>query len=487
VLWHRLKQLGSDSLVYGLGNALSLSANFLLLPLYSRIFTPDEFGVIDLLTTLSTILAVFIIMGFTSAQTFFFFEDEQLSSRRLLLSTSFLFRLVVALFLCGTLFMSAEIVAQYLLQDVQRANLLRVTAAYVAVLVMRTLFANILRLLFVRLRYLIVTVGSTAFMVLLIILFVWIGDWRLQGVVWGRFLGTLAGVMVGFLFIREYVAFEFSHHRLLDMIKYGLPLLPSELSVWGIRYIGRYFVLSFGGLGDVGLYSYAGKLAMAIGLVTYAIRIAWPPLAMSIAKQEDAKTFYAKVTTYYIIGLSLLAVFLSLFSRDIIALISASSYLPAHRAVGIMAFAEIGYGLIPILGIGLMIEKRTGIIGLALAVGFVADLVANVILVPWLGVAGAAMATTLSFICTNLIMWFKTKSVYPINYETKRIVVALLLSWLVIGAGLLLPTDMSEWLTLTFKSSLVIGLIVALVALSVIETQELRLVYNKLVTRRAVH
>ena len=71
----RLRQLGKDSVIYGFGGMFARGIGFFLLPVYTRIFTPGEYGTIEMLMVLNSLLGTVLVMGMDSAQTFYFFEQ----------------------------------------------------------------------------------------------------------------------------------------------------------------------------------------------------------------------------------------------------------------------------------------------------------------------------------------------------------------------------------------------------------------------------
>ena len=70
----RLKQLGKDSVIYGIGGILAKAVSFLLLPVYTRIFSPDEYGTIEMLTVICSFLSSILVLGMDSAQSMYFFK-----------------------------------------------------------------------------------------------------------------------------------------------------------------------------------------------------------------------------------------------------------------------------------------------------------------------------------------------------------------------------------------------------------------------------
>ncbi len=73
----RLKQLFNDSVIYGIGGVLAKGLSFFLLPVYTRIFSPAEFGNIEMMMVIVSFLTSLLVMGMDSAQSFYFFEQKK--------------------------------------------------------------------------------------------------------------------------------------------------------------------------------------------------------------------------------------------------------------------------------------------------------------------------------------------------------------------------------------------------------------------------
>ena len=74
---NRLKQLGKDSLIYGLGGVLAKSIGFFLLPVYTRIFDPADYGTIEMLSVIVGLFSAVLAMGMDSTQSFYFHKQKQ--------------------------------------------------------------------------------------------------------------------------------------------------------------------------------------------------------------------------------------------------------------------------------------------------------------------------------------------------------------------------------------------------------------------------
>jgi len=73
----RFRQLWKDSVDYGLGGILAKSIAFFTLPIYTRIFTPSDYGTIEMLTVISGFLGSILVAGMDSAQSMYFFKYKE--------------------------------------------------------------------------------------------------------------------------------------------------------------------------------------------------------------------------------------------------------------------------------------------------------------------------------------------------------------------------------------------------------------------------
>ena len=96
MILNRLKQLGKDSIIYGLGGILAKSVSFFMLPIYTRIFSPSDYGTIEMLTVISSFVGAILAMGMDSAQSMYFFKnkEEGKSAQVRLISSIFQWRLL---------------------------------------------------------------------------------------------------------------------------------------------------------------------------------------------------------------------------------------------------------------------------------------------------------------------------------------------------------------------------------------------------------
>ena len=113
--------------------------------------------------------------------------------------------------------------------------------------------------------------------------------------------GTGAVFLAGLLWQRAPPARAASPSRplLRRMIRFGLPTMPAELSLYSLNFIDRILIVRLAGLAEAGLYALAIKFAQGINVLARGFQLAFPPLAYSIADDDEARRAYSLIVTWF--------------------------------------------------------------------------------------------------------------------------------------------------------------------------------------------
>jgi len=106
------KKLLSDSFIYGFGSIVIKAIAFFTLPIYTRLFTPEEFGILEMFNTIAGMLSIFMTMGLDSAQSFYFMEAKNNGNRSIIDITASIFQLRI---IVGIIVVFLSIVFSYLI------------------------------------------------------------------------------------------------------------------------------------------------------------------------------------------------------------------------------------------------------------------------------------------------------------------------------------------------------------------------------------
>ncbi len=210
----QLKRLGKHSVIYGLGGLVSRILAVLLLPLYTRYLSPSDYGKVETLIALTTVIGIALSAGIGSAFFRFYFDSAEPAARRRVLRTSFWFIMGMAtLGLVVGVALASEI-SQILFGTIQRREL--VAASFVGLWAGMnwTQLTNLFRVeersaafVSASIANILVTVGATLILVVAL-------DKGPIGVIVGNFTGTLAVYAVLVLYRREQLGLEFDRKLL---------------------------------------------------------------------------------------------------------------------------------------------------------------------------------------------------------------------------------------------------------------------------------
>jgi O-antigen/teichoic acid export membrane protein len=228
--------------------------------------------------------------------------------------------------------------------------------------------------------------------------------------------------------------------RLGQLLRFGLPTVPAEASVYALSIVDRYYVYHDRSPGLAGLYSIAVKLAGAVAFIVRAFQYAWPPLAYSVSDDAEAARLYGLVTTYYVLVSGWVVAGLALLGRWVLRLLAAPAYYGAYRALPWVALGWAMYGLWVVF---LVIAGRAKVTTRnfpAAFVGLAANVVLLVALVPPLGIAGAGIALSGAYAVMLTAMHLLTRRAFSVAFEWRRLAqLALVMGGVAVMGDLLLP------------------------------------------------
>ena len=422
----QLKRLGKHSAIYGLGGLVSRIIAVLLLPLYTRYLSPSDYGTVETLIALTTVIGIVLRMGITSAFFRFYFDSPEPEKRRVVLRTSFWFTMSMATIgmlagialspgiaelLFGSTSDSELVAASFVglwcgMNYEQLTSLFRVEERSVAFV-----SASIVNIL--------ITIGTTLLLVVAL-------EKGPLGVIVGNFTGTLVVYLVLLGYRREQLGLQFDRGLLREMNRFGLPLVPTALFLWTTNFSDRLFLVKLADAGEVGLYSLGVRLASAMVLLLTAFRLAWPAFAYSIEDEREAKRTYAYTLTYLVLLTTWVATFLALLSPWIVDWLAAPAFASSSRVVGPLAFAAVAFGGYIVVAIGVGRARRTQFNWVVTGAAAAVNVVLNLILIPPYGMMGAAVATIAAYSTMFVGMSWWSQKIYPVPYQWRRVLTAAL-------------------------------------------------------------
>jgi len=212
--------------------------------------------------------------------------------------------------------------------------------------------------------------------------------------------GILLNLVLLFIILKQ-IGFQlpkFSH--LKSYLKYGLPLTPNSAILWIINSSDRYMIGYFMGATATGIYSAAYGISQYSSFLLGPIMLVlFPTITKSYEEQNLSETRnYLKYSVKYFMMISIPSAFgISILARPILQLLTTSEFLPGSTIVPIVASGAIFFGFYHISMHIIHLVKKTKFVVMLLSTSAALNIVLNIILIPRMGILGAAVATLIAY------------------------------------------------------------------------------------------
>lgn len=444
------KKLASQTAIYGIPTIAGRFLNYLLVPLYTNLFLPEEYGIVSLLYSAVALFNVILTYGMET--TYFRFAKENgdksyATGLNSIFLTSLLFVLIgwvsadsVAAwpvlnipdhpeyirFFVLVLFFDAisALPLAYLRQNNKPARFALIRSV--------NIFSNLgLNLLFLLVfpKYF---SGQTGFLAEFFpaepnISSIFIANFISSGVTFLLLLPEFRGIRLGF----DYDLWK-------RMMVYSMPLLI--VGTAGIvnetidRMLLEYLLPPNTAKHDIGVYSACYKLSIIMSLFIQAFRFAAEPFFFSHADRSD-RTIYAKVTHYFAIFCLIVFLMVSLYIDQFKLFLGSDAYWEGLFVVPILLLANLFLGIYYNLSVWYKLTDNT-MKGAYISIGgAILTLVINFVFIPIMGYAASAWATLIVYFSMSVAAYFMGQRYFPVPYKVRRFLLYLILSLFVFLLG----------------------------------------------------
>ncbi len=440
-----LKRLLSALAAYQVADVASKLIAVLLLPVYTRYIDPAGYGILELLANGVILVSIVVRFGIIEAFLRFYFSDENQPRRDALVRRAVAFLLVSTTLAAAALTAAAGPLSKLVLVHPD-PGIFRVAVLGLWAFTNLELAYGLLRV-DERIRtYAIaslINVGLTIAGSVILVVVLGLGP---RGLLLANYGASTLVLLALWWTMRARLrpppqGRRRSAEALSLLLRFGLPTVPAEASVYALSIVDRYYLLHSRGAALTGVYSIAIKLAGAVAFIVRAFQYAWPPLAYSITDDAQAARLYGLVTTYYLLLCGWVVAGLALLGRWVLRLLTTPPFFGAYRALPWVALGWAFYGLWVIF---LVIAGRAKVTKRnfpASVAGLVANVVLIVLLVPPLGIAGAGLALCGAYIVMLVVMHYLTRHAFTVTFEWQRLAqLAIVIGGLAAAGDLLLPT-----------------------------------------------
>jgi len=440
-----IRRLLGDAVVYSLTPLLSSLVGFVLVPIYTRTFTPSDYGALALVNTTTALASIFVVFGLDNSSAVWFWEHPEPAERHRTFSSWLAFTTVFSFLLAGVAILLRHPLSHWILREDKLSrlwvlfavNLVALNVPRIGILWFRMKRSPWPAVLLAGLTSIGTGVCGVFFVVHLKL--------GLAGVIAGQAAGAWVGSIVTLLALRGVFSVRaIDVSRLAPMLRLSAPLVLMTNLSWMMGGAVSYFVSFICSREDAGLYQVANSLASVLGLLMFAFDQAWAPLALSIRDVPVARRVYGvTVEAAFVLGL-LLAFTATVFAKPALMVITHPQYVRGQWVLALLSLNTALINIPSVLSVTFAREKVTMPLAKATAAGAAVTVILLPLLAKTLGKEGAALAVVVGTITIVTLSFRASQRVFPIEVHVRRAGVAIVLTTAAVTIFLLLRTFVSS-------------------------------------------
>ena len=411
------KRIVQHSLIFGSGEILSRLIGFILIPLYTRYLPQDRYGALQIFLITSNLIGILLQMGIGSAIFKSVIYDRNNRDNRIKYSTALNFLLLSGLAGLTALQLFSRHLSVLLFQSAAYQSEIRIILATVFFRNMAVIPLSKLRIEGKTATYSLLSLLRFSAQLGLNIFFVVRLGFGIKGILLAELIATAVFFPLYAGILKNQYEFRMHFTELKEVLHFGIPLIPSAVSMFLLNMSSQYFLQHYSGLKDVALYALAYRFSMIIALMVSAFQFSWASQLFEIAREENARGIFSRNFTRFYGVIILACILLNLLAKPMIRLMATPEYVDASRIVPLLNLSYLFLGVFYYSSIGINLKKKTVFQSLYAVTGALVNLGLNLWLVPAHGIMGAAVANAISFFIMAGLTLLKSERLYPVGYE----------------------------------------------------------------------
>ncbi|WP_371372119.1 oligosaccharide flippase family protein [Sporomusa aerivorans] len=410
----RFKTLLSDTAIYAAGEFGVRLITFLLVPFYTYVLTPAEYGAMDVILTLSQLVTIVISLDISYGVFRFLLESTEAETEDIL-STTIVFLTIVT----GIIVTLSIITLMY---SGIVINYIYLIIIFYFVTIWNGFFNQVARGLNKIKIFIISGVACSFFIGVLNVVLIGYFKMSYDGMLVANTIALLigTGIVVATGGIYRYIIMahkRFNKHTLLMLLKYTIPVTASGVCWWGMTLSDRFFMQHFLGLDDVGIYAVAFRIASILIIINTIFDKAWKAVAIKEFSSETSLEFYSKVFNNLMRLQLLVILLLTICLKYVIPHFIGGDFSIAWKYVGPLLISAMFWGFSVFLGTGYDCTKKMGGAFYTTLISAISSMALNIILIPQFGIYGAVASSLIAYIILFAIRLRSTRHYFGIKID----------------------------------------------------------------------
>lgn len=411
----RSKYLIKNTAIFTIGNLATKFISFFLIPLYTNVLTTSEYGIVDLVITVSTIAVPILTLNIMEAVMRFNLDKgadhEKITKVGIVILLGTILSGVILIPICNYIHVLTGLgVLVYFYCITSAAS---------------QIFLCDLRGKELLIQYSIGNVISTFLIGVFNLIFLLIFRWGIRGYLLAYILSNFIVACYAFIIGKGYkaIAVKFEKTKMFEMLKYSVVLIPNSFMWWIMNSSDHLMVTGMLGTAANGIYAISYKLPTLISTFTGIFNQAWSYSAIREENSDDVDTYTNRVFNSLIGIIMLIGIGMLTFIKMFLKVYVSNEYYMAWKYTPFLIIGCVYSTLGTFMSTSYTVHKDSFGFLISGTFGALLNILLNWMWIPKIGVYGAAFATCISYISVFVFRIFHTRKYVIYKVITKEFII----------------------------------------------------------------
>ncbi len=404
------KDLAKNTAIVSIGKICTQLITFLLLPVYTAVLSNEEYGVVDLLNTLTSLLLPIVTLQIEQGIFRYLIDCRENNEKQIKLITTIIRFMIIQSIVCIVIFLCVSPFIHNEYKYFLMANLLMGIFSSLLLQICRGLGDNA--------TYAIGSFITGAFTVVLNVIFIVAFRWGAYGMLGATAISNFICAVYIFLKRKIYKYIkpkQFDKKILKEIIKYSVPLIPNMISWWIVSASDRTIISAVIGIAQNGIYSAANKFSGVFTTLYSVFNLTWTESASININSEDRDEFFSKILDFVIrffgcLCLGTIAVMPFAFN-----ILINEKFAEAYYQIPILILGSVFNILVSFVGSIYVAKKLTKEIAKTSIIAAVINIFVNIVLIKSIGLYAASISTVIAYALMFIYRWIDVKKYVKFN------------------------------------------------------------------------
>ncbi len=418
-----------NSMYYTVGAIIKAAASFVLLPIFANILGAEQYGIFNVLTTLSMILGTLMTFAIERSLFRLYYDYTTEVDKTRYLSTIFWAINAVSLMIMLLIVVCGKYLVQFV-GDVNQWSVLMPMVFYTFLASLVNFSQTLMMVEGQGARLLKVSLSTLVAYNVTALVFLYFYAQTVESLIYALLVANIVVFPLAYGNIYRRIRMTFSWTIMRDVLKYCIPMFVSVIFAWVINTTDRLFIGNMSSMADAGVYSLASKFVQFGILFLGAIFQAYTPYFYKITNTmtyDNAVIKLGRINDFLSFIISMIVLLIIIFIQPVLHLLFSSEYHSCVYFVYLLSLSSLFTQQTGLLNPMIYQNKKTVALSIIIIIAGCLSMVLNWLLIPHYGSIAVGFSNLFIGLCVFISTFLLARRNYYIPLNLTVIIYTVLL------------------------------------------------------------